>query len=136
MARIDPEDEIAIREVIRAYIVPDFHKLTEDSQQRCKQSLSYFLTTGDTPFARSFADLALAGSLVTNTDWRSVNPFAEYPEFPLAVDDPFVFFKWLWDELFPGEDYHVQTDGWIVENRRETAVLRWKTQGDDRESKK
>ena len=129
IARIDSDDEVAVRKVIRAYIVPNFHMFTEDSQQKCKQSLSYFLTTGDAPFFRSFAELALADSPLRERDLALTDPFANLPEFPLAVDDPMQFFKWLWDELFPGEDYHVQTEGWTVDNRWETAGLYWKKPG-------
>lgn len=105
-----PDDKPAVRQVIRTYIVPDFRSLTAASQLQARQSLAYFLTTDDAPFGKRLADLQ---------------------DSPMAVgDDPVKFFRWLWSELFPNEDYHVETKGWQVHNSREHARLFWKV-GED-----
>jgi len=107
VARTSPGDEAALRDIIRSFILPDFLRLTEGSQQKCKDSLSYFLTTGEAPFGKLLAGLQ---------------------DSPLGVvTEPAKFFLWVWLELFPTEDYHVDTTGWNVENRRERAGLFWKT---------
>jgi len=81
------EDEDAIRQIIRLLIRPDFESLADESQKACKNSLRYFLTTGSAPFCKILD---------------------EQQEWPIEPPkDPKLFFIWIWEELFPGEDYRI-----------------------------
>lgn len=104
---VDADDEIAVREVFRNHLVPDFQQFTEDSQLKCKESLSYFLTTKSAPFEEILDGLQ---------------------EVPLGPpSDPITLFRWLWDELFPGQDFQIDaSQGWIVENDAFKASLAWR----------
>jgi hypothetical protein len=95
----------ACRLLIRQFIKPTFEALTNESQKACKDSLRYFLTTGHAPF-----DAILSAQ----------------QEFPIdPPGDPKDFFIWIWEELFPNEDFKVEdVQGWSVENNLVNARLR------------
>jgi hypothetical protein len=94
---IDPDDEEAVRAIIRIFIRPDFEQLSDASKERTKDALQYFSTTRNAPFHRILAA-------------QQDSPLG-YP------DEPIQLFIWIWKELFPNESYELKsTLGWIEEN--------------------
>ncbi len=86
-ARYDSENEKLVKRVFEKHIRPYFQGIPQQSQDNCKMNLKYFLTTGDAPFHD-----------IINDQYES--PL----DSPL---DPKSFFVWLWEVLFPGEDFHL-----------------------------
>ena len=87
--------EAVLRDVFRRIVKPEFDGWRTDDRARCKDSFRYFLTTKDAPFARICATL-------------QESPFPTPP-------DPYQLFVWLWEELFPGEDFHIDNpEEWKV----------------------
>jgi hypothetical protein len=83
---VDPNDEAAMRAIIREELVPEYPRLRPEFQRQAKLALAWALSFNRPRLRRSFNSMLL--------------PF-DHP------DDPALFFEWLWDELFPGEDYHL-----------------------------
>ena len=104
VGHVDPNDEIGVRSVIVEFIRPEFERLSDDSKTRIKTSLQYFLTTQKAPF---------------------LDIIRSQQDSPLdRPDQPILFFKWIWAELFPGESYLVgDLNGWTIDNRPETLQL-------------
>ena len=84
---INPNDKKQIKEIIALEILPDFQKSSTGYKNLLKQTLSYYLTTGSLDFERLFNLLLIAFD----------------PPTP-AVE----FFIWLWEELFPNENYNLK----------------------------
>jgi len=83
---LDPNDEAAVRIVIRELSVPYVQQLRENVKTRIKLSCQYFLST-EQP-AELFRGL-FEGRL---------------PPF-YAPNEPRSIFIWAWNECFPGESY-------------------------------
>ncbi|HID23056.1 MAG TPA: hypothetical protein EYP14_11735, partial [Planctomycetaceae bacterium] len=84
---IDPNDEELVREeLIRKVIKPYFERFDPASQEKVKLAMRYCLSDPTFDFER-----VLAAGLV---------PF-DIPR------DSRKFFLWIWEELFPAEDYHL-----------------------------
>ncbi len=87
------DDEAGTRSVIKLLIKPDFDALADESKLMCKNSLRYYLTTGNAPF------------------YDILDQQYEWPVDPPT--DPKKFFAWIWKELFPNEEYDVtDVEGW------------------------
>jgi hypothetical protein len=100
-----PDDERGIRQVIRSRIVREFTSLDDETQLACKNSLRYFLTTGNAPFDNILAD---------QQEWAIE-----------SSTDPKQFFIWVWQELFPSEDYRLtDTASWTERNDASKAIMR------------
>lgn len=90
-----PNDEVAIRGIIRTHVVPVYEAYSDDSRSQCRDSLAYFLSKGDI----SFGDL-----IDQQQEWECGSP-----------DDPRDLFLWIWRELFGADGYRVDvTDNWEV----------------------
>jgi hypothetical protein len=89
------DDAESISEIIRCFVRPEFELLTAQSQEDCKNSLRYFLSTKNAPFRKILSD---------------------QQESPIGLPtDPSQFFIWIWDVLFPGEDYQIENpEQWDV----------------------
>jgi hypothetical protein len=98
-----PDDENGTRRIIRLLIKPDFEGLRPEAQQQLKDSLRYYLTTEEADFY-DILDLQY-----------------EWPiEPPTNAKD---FFLWIWDELFPNQDFTVdRVADWSVSHDRLGAI--------------
>lgn len=83
---LDPNDEAAVRGVIRELVVPDVQKWPKHFRERVKLSCQYFLST-------EHPDKLFRGLFE-----GSMPPFD-------APDDARSIFIWAWNECFPGESY-------------------------------
>ena len=83
----NPNDENAVKEVIRKEIIPDNTQELSKSQNKIKLTLQYALSL---PPER--------------VQWESL--FGGMPAFD-PPDDARLAFLWVWEEWFPGEDYHI-----------------------------
>jgi hypothetical protein len=101
---IDPNDEQAVRAIIKLIIQPDYEQFSDDSKERIRDALQYFLTTRSAPFAAIIS---------------------AQQESPLRrPDEPINLFIWIWKELFPNKSFELQsTEGWSVENDIEKICL-------------
>ena len=84
------DDEVGIRGIIRLLVLPEFASLTADSQLACKNSLRYFFSTGNAPFN------------------EIIDEQQEWPIEPAS--DPKQLFHWVWQELFPNEDFKISDE--------------------------
>jgi hypothetical protein len=84
---IDGNNEKEVKDIIRKEILPEFISNTKNMQLKCKQALSYYLTTDKADFERIFN-----GNLL---------PFD-------CPNDPKLFFIWLWEALFAGDNFLFQ----------------------------
>ena len=93
---ISPDDESAMREVFRQHIVPYFNRAPQEIRDGWRDSLRYFLTAGTIPISRVLD---------------------QQQESPLHTpSNPEQFFAWIWDEVFPGKSYELDSlDGWHEE---------------------
>lgn len=85
---INPEDEDAYKKLIVSVLRPHFLSLPKIIQEKCKITLSYYLTTNQIDFNADIFSLFML-------------PFS-------PPTNPKDFFVWLWEELFPNEDYILQ----------------------------
>ncbi len=83
---IDNNNEIEVKEIIAEKIKPNFENWSLNKQERARLALSYYLTTNKLDFRRKF---------------DSYIPAFELP------DNPHDFFKWIWEVIFPGENYEM-----------------------------
>jgi hypothetical protein len=89
------DDAVSIRKLISQYVCPGFDLLADQSQEDCKNALRYFLTTKTAPFESILDD---------QQEWPIESP-----------SEPSLFFIWIWDELFPGQDYRLENlEQWEV----------------------
>ena len=109
---INPNDEYEIKNLIRTSLKPNFKCFNEQSQQLSKQTLQYYLSKPTYNFERVFDSL--------------LPPF-DHP------DEARNFFLWVWDELFPEENYRVKDITAYVEiidiNASNTVKLRSEKNG-------
>lgn len=83
---VDPNDEAQVKQIIREYLKPEFIRGGYAYQQGIKTSLDYYLTTGRIDFERAY---------------ESCLPPFDAPK-PARL-----FFEWVWQEFFPGENYQL-----------------------------
>jgi hypothetical protein len=83
---MDPNDEEAVRSVVRALIVPEAREMSDRRRERVRTAYQYYLTKGDIDFNRKF---------------ESILPPFDPP------DDARQFFMRTWEECFPGEQYRI-----------------------------
>jgi hypothetical protein len=83
---VDPNDEARVRAIIRKEVLPAFPRLRPEFQRQAKLALAWTLSFDRPRLGLLFYDLLLPVR---------------------SPDDTAMFFEWLWDELFPGEDYHL-----------------------------
>lgn len=98
----DENDEAAVKAFLRQYIVPRIEQVEArlpGTRNRLKHSLRYYLTTQRLPAEAVF--------------------YAEEPVFP-PPDDPFNYYRWAWEVLFPGEAYRLSSLDDYVEDRHES----------------
>jgi hypothetical protein len=83
----DSNSEMNVKEIISQEIQPHYDSRTKDYKESVKRSLSYFLTT------------------------NRINYGSLYDSCLIAFDHPIDarnFFLWIWEVLFPNEDYHIK----------------------------
>lgn len=83
------DDEQGFREVIRRFVKPYVYSFDEDSIGLCKDSLRYYLNTNSISFEDVFSNLQDAPIPYANNDRD--------------------FFVWVWEELFPNEDFKIES---------------------------
>ncbi len=83
---VDSNNEVEIKQIIFEKIKPYFEKKTEAYKISIKRSLSFFLTTNKINFGKIYDSCLIA---------------FDHP------DEARNFFLWIWEILFPNEDYHI-----------------------------
>lgn len=78
------EDEAAVKEIIRVEIIPYYLNQSENYKMQLKDTLAYYLTTDLLDFENEFDGCLIAFDSPSN---------------------PKTFFVWLWEVLFPEENY-------------------------------
>ena len=81
---LDPNDEAAVRAVIRERLVPYFRRMNAESVERIERAYRYYLHQPNFPWDHMFPGLLI--------------PF-------LPPRNPKDFFVWLLDECFPTHDW-------------------------------
>lgn len=112
MIEVDPNDEIEIRKIIRAEIVPHFSNYKNESQHKIKDSLRWLLNIGE----KSSTQEVVHQSESLFVRIFSTNGYAI--ELP---NEPKDFYFWLWDELFGSEKWQTNTDHY--RRRADTAFI-------------
>lgn len=84
--KINSNDQVAVKKVILEEIEPYYDLASDVYKNSLKSSLSYFLTTNRIDFGRLYDSCLIA---------------FEHPT------DAKLFFIWIWEVLFPSEDYHL-----------------------------
>jgi hypothetical protein len=92
---LDPNDETAVRAMIRELLVPYVLSLNKAIHERIRLAYQYYLSKPDSNFRDLFLPLML--------------PFG-------IPHDPRRFIQWVWEECFPGEDYRLSNLDDIVIN--------------------
>lgn len=83
---VDGNSENEIKKIISETIKPFYERQTEGYRVSSKRSLSYFLTTNRMDYGYIYDSCLIAFDHPTN---------------------PRDFFVWVWEILFPNENYHV-----------------------------
>ena len=92
-ASVDPDDEMAVKGVLREVVVPHLKPLGfwKTFEPRLKRNLRYFLTTKSVP-DELLEDVYLGG------------------EPPFNPPEPvWKYYVWAWEVLYPGEDYRLES---------------------------
>jgi hypothetical protein len=84
---VDSNDEEQIKKIILENIKPHFENQSELYKSSAKRSLSYFLTTNRIDFGYIYDNCLIA---------------FDHPK------DSRLFFLWVWEVLFPFEDYNIE----------------------------
>lgn len=93
---LNPNDEHAVKEMIRKYVVPAYFSFGPKSKEISKNSLQYFLSMPKSSYQYTFD--------------RIGTPF-DSPE------EPRKFFIWVWQELFGEEDFSlIDKENYVVQN--------------------
>ncbi|HPF40193.1 MAG TPA: hypothetical protein P5081_04850 [Phycisphaerae bacterium] len=110
----DVNDPTTYVDAIRQYILPEFERLNLENQNTVRGNLQFFLTTRLAPFAELVELCRMEASMP-------------------SPDDPAQLFVWIWQALFPSEDYRLaDTAGWtVVDDRIEAARVFLAGQKDD-----
>ena len=91
---LDVNSAVQVKAVITAEIKPDFEAQSEKFREACRTALRYYLCKPDSRFERVF--------------YAHLLPFD-------PPNDVRIFFVWVWEVLFPGQDYHVSDLGQFEE---------------------
>jgi hypothetical protein len=94
-AKLDPNDELQMRAIIRETIVPHALSISRNAMKRVKLAYKFYLSKPDANFERVF--------------------YSTLPPFD-APNDPRQFFVWIWDECFVGEDFRLTNLEEYIEN--------------------
>lgn len=86
--------EDVVKGIITKEIKPYYGDAPNSYKESLKRSLAYFLTTERIDFGRLYDSCLIA---------------FDHPE------NPKLFFRWIWDVLFPGENYHIEKIEMYVE---------------------
>jgi hypothetical protein len=89
------DERVCKEKLIKPVILPHFERWNEISQQETKFSLRYFLSIP----GEGLKDRK-------QIDFKRLLESALVP-FPIP-SDPRQFFKWIWEVLFPAEDYRLE----------------------------
>jgi hypothetical protein len=81
------DDENAVKRIMEEEIKPYFQRISPPHQSSIKRSLSYFLTTDRADFEFLYNSCLIALKLPS---------------------EPRDFFLWIWEVLFPDEDYRLK----------------------------
>lgn len=86
----DENDPVLYKEVFSRYLKPYFDNyLKEESRRIIKDNLQYFLTTQRAPFNEILSS---------------------WPDSTLPIpDDGLSYFIWIWESLYPAEDFHLDS---------------------------
>ena len=94
---IEGNDEVAVRDAIRAVAIPYVRRFDADSLKKTKNAYRFFLSNRE------------------DTIWDAV-----YSSMYMPFDPPTpsrLFFVWLWEEMFPGESWKVDDlSGWTTKS--------------------
>lgn len=93
---IDSDNEHQMKQIIRLYLKPYFLRFDGQSKEISKLSLRYYLTKADSDLGRIYDSCLL--------------PFE-------SPSEPRLFFKWLWEELFNGENFWLENIDEFIENK-------------------
>lgn len=93
-AKVNPNSEQEVREIIRRLIVPHCASMSEKAVERTKLAYRYYLSKPGSNFERVY--------------------YSNLPPFN-APDDPRLIFVWIWEECFPGEDFKIDDLSGYVE---------------------
>lgn len=91
---VNPDSKEEMKKIILDILKPHFDALHQAKKERCKLTLSYYLTTSKIDFGKIFDSYLL--------------PF----DSPSPAK---VFFVWLWEVLFENEDYILKRAEHFVE---------------------
>jgi hypothetical protein len=94
---VTPDDEVRYRELIRQYTVAEkreFEKINPALCAKGKESLRWLIN-----FGYDYGD----ASNPSLFDWV----FNKGQLWVNVREDPRRFFIWVWEELYPGEDWHI-----------------------------
>jgi hypothetical protein len=91
---LNPNSEEEVKKIIIDVLKPNFEEFSQEKKEKCKRTLSYYLTTSKIDFDGIFASNLL--------------PFEPPTE-------PRLFFIWLWEVLFEDEDYLMENPDQFVE---------------------
>lgn len=98
VTKLDPDDPETVKAMIREHLLPAYRELTEETVTRYKNNLRYYLSTNSAPFDRLIS---------------------EQQDSPLRPpQEPRLLFLWIWESMFPEEDYLL------------TEVTEWQEQND------
>jgi hypothetical protein len=89
----DPQRNEKVRAIFDEKLLPSVHGWFPEFGNETKLALAYLLT-----FASDKAERV----------WDSVLPLGS------TTDPPILLWEWFWDELFPGEDYHLREGDYEV----------------------
>lgn len=91
---VNKNNKVEIKKIITDEIKPYYEESSEAYKISAKRSLSYFLTTNRLNFGRLYDSCLIA---------------FDHP------DDARLFFLWIWEILFPNEDYYMENTQNITE---------------------
>jgi len=85
---IDPNNETVMKDIIKSTLKPTFDRYSPLFKQKVKDCLGFYLSTGKIDFERVY----------------------NAPLLPIDTPkNPKLFYIWIWEIYFPGEDYHIYT---------------------------
>ena len=99
---LDDNDKAGTKELFGRHLLPIHRERPAHIEKKVKDSLRYFLTTRKAPLE----------NLLDNLQDR-----------PIGVpDDPYALLEWLWEVLYPGEDFRIaDLSGFVERNDESTA---------------
>lgn len=102
---LDSNGDIQMKAVIREHLLPYFEDSTPDYKAKFRVSLAYYLNKNKIDFERLFESNLL----------------------PMAPPDtPIIFFVWVWEVLFPTEEFSAIPIDNCIENNNQYEPIRLK----------